>query len=531
MDKMSKYAGLIALWSWCAGSSRLTLNMMSLPFKRFVLFPVDLRYGWDIRLPSHQVLLQEVDALFCPKVTSFEPRCKYWSRCSQAATGRQQDHKLLHFIASHVCHLHEEQRGWIVEQPRDTTIFKDSPLAILDDLEYSSPIKSDCHRRTNFCSFSSEQDGLRVRKQTLLKSNFYLKQCIRPCRCKCGHLTLAGHASLGMGFTATVCVFPKEFCRQLCKDILNSSYFEDFQVISRDQISAKDFKKPVPEQIQDIDTSSLQLFGNVTYLVLDIPGLQQILKATMLEIMDQVLKFKSNTEAYVDILAENGMTPYPFLKHFFDKFSPHFGIKFSVVCSGQTSIPDFDKVRSQGAKSSGDAQEHQDRLVISAGIHTGQANGNFTESWRTGESVAVGAEHVVFTFLGKLTESGRKLLRNPPRRRLLQKTPDLVRQQIKTILQQQMRFGSIPEPRNVCKFSNHQLIYKTFRKSSFMQMKANVADFYKDCMNECGMHRQQTCSECCRPCFFRRISYHLGYRLPTSALNAENGSPGFTSQW
>ena len=69
LEKMSKYSGSIALWSWCAGSSRLTLNMMSLPFRRFVLFPVDLRYGWDIRLPSHQVLLQEVDEEIIGKLT------------------------------------------------------------------------------------------------------------------------------------------------------------------------------------------------------------------------------------------------------------------------------------------------------------------------------------------------------------------------------------------------------------------------------------------------------------------------------
>ena len=124
IDRMSKYAGHIALWSWCSGSSRLTLNMMSLPFRKLVLFPVDLRYGWDIRLHSHQVLLQEVDSLFSPKVTSFEPRCKYWARCSQdSGSSRDADKRLLHFIASHVCHLHDDNRGWVVEQPRDTTIF------------------------------------------------------------------------------------------------------------------------------------------------------------------------------------------------------------------------------------------------------------------------------------------------------------------------------------------------------------------------------------------------------------------------
>ena len=185
---MSKYSGHMALWSWCSGSSRLTLNMMSLPFRKLVLFPVDLRYGWDIRLHSHQVLLQEVDSLFSPKVTSFEPRCKYWARCSQdSGSSRDADQRLLHFIASHICHLHDDNRGWVVEQPRDTTIFKSSPLSILDDLDYNIPPKSDCCRRTNFCAFSSNKDGSRIRKQTLLKSNFHLKRCIQPCKCKNGH--------------------------------------------------------------------------------------------------------------------------------------------------------------------------------------------------------------------------------------------------------------------------------------------------------------------------------------------------------
>ena len=171
-----------------------------------------------------------------------------------------------------------------------------------------------------------------------------------------------------------VCVFPREFCRQLCKDVLRKDILcvspsESFQVSTGVQSPLKDSKKTVPDQIRDIDTSSLQFFGNVTYLVLDIPGLQQILKATMLEIMDQVLKFKSNSEAYIDILAENGMTPYPFLKFFMDKFSTHFRIKFVVVSSGQNFIPDFDKIRTQGASSSADAQDHQDRLVTVSYTH------------------------------------------------------------------------------------------------------------------------------------------------------------------
>ena len=56
------------------------------------------------------------------------------------------------------------------------------------------------------------------------------------------------------------------------KDILCVSPSESYEVSNKIQSPLKDSKKTVPEQIRDIDTSSLQIFGNVTYLVLDIPG-------------------------------------------------------------------------------------------------------------------------------------------------------------------------------------------------------------------------------------------------------------------
>ena len=46
--------GSFTFWSWCSGSSRLLLTMTGLPFERMVLFPVDLRYGWDISHKAHQ---------------------------------------------------------------------------------------------------------------------------------------------------------------------------------------------------------------------------------------------------------------------------------------------------------------------------------------------------------------------------------------------------------------------------------------------------------------------------------------------
>ena len=70
----------LTLCTWCSGSSRLALIMLSAPFDQLVLCPVDLRYGWDLRLPEHQQLLRTADKQFTPTVTTYEPRCKYWSR-------------------------------------------------------------------------------------------------------------------------------------------------------------------------------------------------------------------------------------------------------------------------------------------------------------------------------------------------------------------------------------------------------------------------------------------------------------------
>eukprot|EP00959_Pyramimonas_sp_CCMP1952_P112389 2349861-Pyramimonas_sp.AAC.1 len=56
----------ISLWTGCSGSSRLALIMLSAPFNQLVLFPVDLRYGWDLRLPEHQQLSRTADRQFSP---------------------------------------------------------------------------------------------------------------------------------------------------------------------------------------------------------------------------------------------------------------------------------------------------------------------------------------------------------------------------------------------------------------------------------------------------------------------------------
>ena len=127
----------IALWTWCSGSSRLALIMLSAPFDQLVLFPVDLRYGWDLRLPEHQQLLTSADRRYRPLVTSYEPRCKYWSRMGSGrdpeatAERRSNETGMLKFILQQLCDTVQDKRHGLCENPKSSAIWSKSPLAAL----------------------------------------------------------------------------------------------------------------------------------------------------------------------------------------------------------------------------------------------------------------------------------------------------------------------------------------------------------------------------------------------------------------
>ena len=77
------------LFSLCSGSSRLLLTMCSTPTHQLVLFPVDLRYGWNLGNTKHQRLLKMIDNQYKPQITTVEPRCKYWSQAGNARDPRE----------------------------------------------------------------------------------------------------------------------------------------------------------------------------------------------------------------------------------------------------------------------------------------------------------------------------------------------------------------------------------------------------------------------------------------------------------
>ena len=129
MNCMKRFGKRFILWTWCSGSSRLALTMLLPPFNHLVLFPVDLRYGWDIGDRQHQQLLIQVDTCFLPATTTFEFRCKYWSRAGnrrQAAETqrlRLQETNLLTFGSQRIVAIHNSLRRWLVENPDGSALF------------------------------------------------------------------------------------------------------------------------------------------------------------------------------------------------------------------------------------------------------------------------------------------------------------------------------------------------------------------------------------------------------------------------
>merc|ERR1712023_488900 len=90
----SPHAPSITLWTICSGSSQLATQMTQLPFMQAVLFPVDLRYGWNRLDRQHQQLLQRTNQHYKPHTTTFELRNRHWNRTSKTDLEAQHEREL-----------------------------------------------------------------------------------------------------------------------------------------------------------------------------------------------------------------------------------------------------------------------------------------------------------------------------------------------------------------------------------------------------------------------------------------------------
>ena len=205
-------------WEICSGSGRL--SYMALLAGLSVAFPVDYRYGWDIGDSSHQKMLLEMQEICKPDVIMLSPSCGPWSTSANRLSSedrqklQSEEESALVFVKKLAANQEEEGRGFLVENPWGSSLWKHSPLASLEQELASCRPK----QRADQCSYgATDEAGKPIQKATGLQGNFSLSNATRRCG---GHRQ--GHGVLqatfqGKNRTTLAAIYPHQFCRALIK--------------------------------------------------------------------------------------------------------------------------------------------------------------------------------------------------------------------------------------------------------------------------------------------------------------------------
>ena len=101
-----------------------------------VLFPVDLRYGWDLTLPEHRKMLEQVQNHFKPIVKFSAPDCRHWTAMSNAHPDKDQLAKDRKLETPMLEWLHQDNQkqaklghGYANENGLRSQIWSQSPLS------------------------------------------------------------------------------------------------------------------------------------------------------------------------------------------------------------------------------------------------------------------------------------------------------------------------------------------------------------------------------------------------------------------
>ena len=188
-----------------------------------VAFPVDYRYGWDISNPQHQHMLLEAQEYLRPDVVVVAPDCAPWSVSANRLTEedreqvRESQSPTLAFVKTLLQRQHREGRGFILEQPWSSAMWKKS---MMSQLQHELPGCRPRQRTDQCCFGAQDEQGRPIMKPTGLQANFSLRQSSRRCQ---GHAQ--GHGQLqssyqGVSRTASAAVYPHLLCRAIVKDIM-----------------------------------------------------------------------------------------------------------------------------------------------------------------------------------------------------------------------------------------------------------------------------------------------------------------------
>ena len=104
-------------------------------------FPVDFRYGWDMRNKAHRAMVDEATDFFNPDVVSSAPACRLWSaakrkvNAAREAIERQLEMPALEWLVGRLRKQVARGRHFIVENPWRGEIFKITPLSKVTKIE------------------------------------------------------------------------------------------------------------------------------------------------------------------------------------------------------------------------------------------------------------------------------------------------------------------------------------------------------------------------------------------------------------
>ena len=197
----------------CSGSGRLSLCCHRQGLS--TLFPVDLRYGWDICNGDHQEKLTRCNDEFHIAVKSASPDCRNWCGRShqrdekELENSRNGDRIGLQWLLEDNRSQSKRGYGYLNENPIGTIIFRDSPLKHCRDLpKHSKQISSQCRHG------AVDDGGLPILKNTIWEGNIKLRETAKRCS---GH-GLMPHAALEGRKVTKTSVYPARQCTALVKD-------------------------------------------------------------------------------------------------------------------------------------------------------------------------------------------------------------------------------------------------------------------------------------------------------------------------
>ena len=209
------------LWELCSGSGRL--SWIALVSGLVVANPINYRYGWDLANKEHQNMILEMQDILNPDVIAITPSCRPWTvsanRRSKEETRRlrEAERPVLEFLVKICWRQHEKRHGFFWEQPWGSAMWRNSPLACIQDIPDCRP-----RVRADQCMFGCTNESLQpIQKATGLQANITLRKAINRCAGHGGrkHAQLQG-SSNGKLRTTQAAVYPGRFCKAIVADIM-----------------------------------------------------------------------------------------------------------------------------------------------------------------------------------------------------------------------------------------------------------------------------------------------------------------------